>query len=124
MSESSMLRAAEIRRVRRALSNAKSALNHLHNPEDLYISDHLALRIVERKLEKDIEIIVAMAMNFMINYFYTSTYTSRKYVVQLRDLKIGMRIELGHESKKRFAILATAFTTDQNYECDEHIQLK
>jgi hypothetical protein len=116
----------KIKLVRVALIEtlAKHASGRLKDMQDLYISDHLAQRMVDRNLATEVPFVIGMALAFMVNEFYESTYSERKYVVQLKDLKVGIAVHVGKLSNRRFATINTAFTSQETYECDQLIQLK
>jgi hypothetical protein len=114
--------ATKIRQLRFDLKQRTDAFPSLK--KDIYFADHLATRMVERKLEKDAPFVIAVAAYFMENYFYENTYTNRKYIMQFKGLKVGIMIKMGAMTEKRYAIVSTAFTSDQTYECDELVTIK
>lgn len=117
----------EILQIRRQFSALKVAgLNAgwIRSEYDLHFAHHLAQRIVERKLQKDIPFILALTKHFMAKIFYETTYNERVYTLNLRGLKVGIRISHGVITEQRHAIISTAFTNTFEYECDEVINLK
>jgi hypothetical protein len=96
----------------------------LEDPLQLYFSDHLCDRIIERKLEHEVDFVGAIVENFIVNVFNKTTYVDRKYCVQFKNLKVGINVSLGKHGGIRYAGVTTAFTSDVDYKCDEKIILK
>lgn len=90
----------------------------------LYISDHVADRIMERHMAKDIPFIAMITKYFYDNVFKTTTFNSRLYKVGFRGLFVCFRVQRGAVSNERKLILTTTFEGDQEYFCDETIILK
>lgn len=117
----------EIRKVREIFSDFRFAglrSGWLQKEHDLFMSDHLAQRIVERNLLSDVPWICKMTKHFMMNEFYKTTWQSRDYTIQLKDLKLGISISKGANSEHRQAIAKTAYNNDTDYEPDQRINLK
>lgn len=104
--------------------NENKSNMELKKDHDFYFSEHACERIIERKLEKDKHFILGMSKWFMQNIFYQTTYNSRSYQLQLRGLKCIIYISPGEVCGTRFAILKTVFDSNEDYECDEKINLK
>lgn len=114
---------AEVNKVRYQLSLYHSKLG-LCDPKELHFSRHLAERLIERGLQKEIQFIFVIAKFFMEEVFNGTTFCERTYQVDLRGLKVVFLITLGKESGRREAIVMTAFTSNDDYNCDEKIILK
>ena len=90
----------------------------------LYISEHVAERILERHMAKDIPFIAGIAKHFYDNVFKKVTYNERLYKVGFRGLFVCFRIQLGAVTQNRNCILTTTYEGEQDYYCDETIILK
>lgn len=95
-----------------------------HKRPDLFISDHVAERILDRHMARDLPFITGICKNFYDNHFTKTTYTSRKYKVGFRGLYVCFNVCVGAVSGRRMAVLTTTFEGDQDYYCDETIILK
>lgn len=117
----------EIQQIRRQFKELKVTglqAGWIKSEYDLHFAHHLAQRIVERKLQKDIPFILLLAKYFMAKIFYETSYSNRVYTLNLRGLKVGIQITHGVMTQQRHAIISTAFTNTFEYACDEVINLK
>lgn len=106
--------------LRRFFNESMSKIS-LKDKKDLYFSEHLAQRMVERKLEKDKDFVVGIAKYFMENVYYGVTYNERKYLISFKGLKVIIAICTNFG--RRRAVIKTVYENDQDYDCDEQINL-
>lgn len=127
ISDKDLVMNSEIQRIRNLFKNLKIAGlrdGWIKSEYDLHFAHHLAQRIVERRLQGDVTFILGLTKYFMAKIFYETTYNERVYTLQLRGLKVGIRVSKGVITEQRHAIISTAFTNEFEYECDEVINLK
>lgn len=110
----------KVENVRRSINAYRSAIN-VKGKDDLYFSEHLAFRIVERKLDNDIAFIIKLTKYFMEEIFYKTTFNQRSYLLSWRNLQVAITINLIMEH--RHAVVKTVFQNDSSYECDEIVEL-
>lgn len=90
----------------------------------LYISEHIAQRITERHMQRDIPIIGAMIKRFYSDVFLKTTYSDRSYRVCWKKLSVCFRIFTGAVSGERQVAITTTFEGETDYYTDETINLK
>ena len=90
----------------------------------LYISEHIAQRITERHMQRDIPVIGAMIKRFYSDVFMKTTYSSRSYRVSWRKLSVCFRVFTGAVSGERQVAITTTFEGESDYYTDETIILK
>lgn len=110
----------KIRRFKAQLIKISEAFNC----PGLHISEHVAERIFERHMARDIPFIAAIAKNFYENVFTQTTYCERSYKVGFRGLFVCFRVTVGAVSGERRAVLTTTYEGEQDYFTDETIILK
>lgn len=101
--------------------------NISNNCLDLYFSDHFIDRIIDRNLDNDINFISQIVEYFMTFVFYASEQNNRRYLLQLKNLKVGVVIyskEVQAASHHRACVVKTVFDSDNEWECDETINLQ
>lgn len=90
----------------------------------LYVSEHIAQRITERHMERDIPIIGVLIKRFYDDIFMKTTYSSRSYRVSWRNLSVCFRVFVGAVSGERQVAITTTFEGENDYFTDETIILK
>lgn len=110
-------------RIKKSRHNLQLVVDSIGR-KDLYVSEHVADRIIERNLTKYIPFIGKISRYFYDELYAKSTYTNRSYKVGFRGLYACFQIRVGAVSGKRQCLLTTAFEGDKDYFCDETIILK
>lgn len=90
----------------------------------LYISEHIAQRITERHMQRDIPIIGALIKRFYADVFLKTTYSTRSYRVSYRKMSVCFKIFTGAVSGERQVAITTTFEGESDYYTDETIILK
>lgn len=90
----------------------------------LYISEHIAQRITERHMQRDIPIIGALIKRFYADVFLKTTYSARSYRVSYRKMSVCFKIFTGAVSGERQVAITTTFEGETDYYTDETIILK
>ena len=94
---------------------------------DLYFSDHFIDRIIDRNLDADINYIRQIVEYFMIYVYYGSEQNNRRYLLQLKNLKVGVTIyskDTRFVTQHRTCVVKTVFNSDEEWECDETLELQ
>ena len=94
---------------------------------DLYFSDHFIDRIIDRNLDSDINYIRQIVEYFMTYVYYGSEQNNRRYLLQLKNLKVGVVIyskDTRFVTQHRTCVVKTVFNSDEEWNCDETIELQ
>lgn len=122
MNTKDVLHYSEVRRLRKTIN--EDVLPRISDSSNIYISEHFAERLFQRRMVADAKLISSIIIHFMNEVFDKTTFMSRRYKIGVKNLKVGIDVAFSIKHNKRLAFVKTAYDVDNEYEFDEIIELK